>query len=163
MNHDILIESELAEEFAYGALLNRAVSAALDSEGVTVNCEVNILVTDSNGIQEINLEQRGIDAPTDVLSFPMFSSLPGHPPTDDADAAPETGLIPLGAMVISLPRAEMQAQEYGHSVERELSYLAVHSVLHLLGYDHMDEGEEKAWMRAREVAALARIGLTRNE
>ena len=161
MNHEILIESELEEEFPYRALLEKVISAALDAEGVQTNCEVDVLITDDEGIHQINLEQREIDRPTDVLSFPMFNYVPGQPPVDDFDADPATDLTPLGDMVISLERAKAQA-EYGHPVERELSYLAVHSVLHLLGYDHMDEGPQKAQMRAREEAILGALGITRD-
>ena len=162
MNHQILLSSDLEGEFPYAALLERAITAALEAEGVKTPCEVDVLITDDEGIHQINLEQRGIDRPTDVLSFPMFNYRPGQPPADGADADPATGLTPLGDMVISLERARAQAEEYGHPVERELSYLAVHSVLHLLGYDHMDEGEEKAQMRAREEAILGKLGMTRD-
>ncbi len=162
MNHQILISSDLEGEFPYAALLERAITAALEAEGVAIPCEVDVLITDDEAIHQINLEQRGIDRPTDVLSFPMFNYLPGQPPADGADADPATGLTPLGDMVISLERARAQAEEYGHPVERELCYLAVHSVLHLLGYDHMDEGEEKAQMRAREEAILGKLGMTRD-
>ena len=162
MNHQILLESELEEEFAYRPLLEQVITAALEAEGVKTPCEVDVLITDDEGIHQINLEQRGIDRPTDVLSFPMFNYVPGCPPVDDADADPATGLTPLGDMVISLERAREQAQEYGHPVERELSYLAVHSVLHLLGYDHVDEGEQKAQMRQREEAILSDLGITRD-
>lgn len=162
MNHQILLSSDLEGEFSYAALLERAITAALEAEGVKTPCEVDVLITDDEGIHQINLEQRGIDRPTDVLSFPMFNYAPGQPPADGADADPATGLTPLGDMVISLERARAQAEEYGHPVERELCYLAVHSVLHLLGYDHMDEGEEKAQMRAREEAILGKLGMTRD-
>lgn len=162
MNHQILLSSDLEGEFPYAALLERAITAALEAEGVATPCEVDVLITDDEAIHQINLEQRGIDRPTDVLSFPMFNYLPGQPPADGADADPATGLTPLGDMVISLERARAQAEEYGHPLERELCYLAVHSVLHLLGYDHMDEGEEKAQMRAREEAILGKLGMTRD-
>lgn len=162
MNHQIFFESDLEEEFPYALLLDRVITAALEAEGVKTPCEVDVLITDDEGIHQINLEQRGIDRPTDVLSFPMFNYLPGCPPTDDSDADPGTGLTPLGDMVISLERAREQAKEYGHPVERELSYLAVHSVLHLLGYDHVDEGEQKARMRQREEAILSDLGITRD-
>ena len=162
MNHQILLSSDLEGEFPYAALLERAITAALEAEGVKTPCEVDVLITDDEGIHQINLEQRGVDRPTDVLSFPMFNYLPGQPPADGADADPATGLTPLGDMVISLERARAQAEEYGHPLERELCYLAVHSVLHLLGYDHMDEGEEKAQMRAREEAILGKLGMTRD-
>ena len=160
--HSIIIESELEEDTGtWEALLSRVIPAALEAEGVTVPCEVDVLLTDDEGIHQINLEQREVDRPTDVLSFPMFEFTPGEPPTDDADADPETGLVPLGDMVISLERARAQGEEYGHGTEREVAYLAVHSVLHLLGYDHLDEGPMKAQMREREEAILAALGITR--
>lgn len=160
MKHEIVIESELEEDFDQ-ALLAKAITAALEAEGVAVPCEVDVLLTDDAGIHEINRDQRGVDKPTDVLSFPMFEYVPGQPPRDEADADPETGLVPLGDMVLSVERARAQAQEYGHSVQRELAYLAVHSALHLLGYDHMDDGPEKARMRAREEAVLDGLGIGR--
>lgn len=162
MKHEIILESELEREFPYGELLNRCITTALAQEGVDVPCEINVLITDDEGIRQINLEQREVDRATDVLSFPMFYFRPGKPPKGDAlDLDPETGLLPLGDMVISYERALAQAEEYGHSVERELGYLAVHSVLHLLGYDHLDEGEEKRQMRGREEAIMAAVRLER--
>ena len=162
MEHMVIIESELEEDTGpWEELLSRVIPAALEAEGVAVPCEVDVLLTDDAGIHQINLEQRQVDRPTDVLSFPMFEFTPGEPPADDTDADPETGLLPLGDMVISLERARAQGEEYGHGVQREVAYLAVHSVLHLLGYDHMDEGPEKARMREREEAILNRLGITR--
>ena len=140
--------------------LRKVIRAALAAEGVDFPCEVDVSVTDDGGIHEINREMRGVDRPTDVLSFPCFDLTPGElPGVEDAD--PGSGLAPLGDMVISLERAREQAREYGHSDRRELAYLAVHSVLHLLGYDHLDEGPEKARMRAREEAILAELGIER--
>ena len=99
-----------------------------------------------------------IDNPTDVLSFPMFSLEAGNPPKDwDAYIDPESGLCPLGDMVISLERAVAQAKEFGHTTRREIGYLTIHSMLHLLGYDHLDEGPEKAQMRAREEEISSKI------
>lgn len=145
------------------AFIRKVIRTALAAEGVTFRCEVDVLLTSDNGIHEINLEQRGVDAPTDVLSFPAFDLSPGELPAPDTDADPDTGCVPLGDMVISMERVAAQAKEYGHSNRRELSYLVVHSVLHLLGYDHMDEGAEKAQMRAREEAILAELGQTRGK
>ena len=160
MNHTILFDSEVDCSPELPSRLERVISTALAAEGVALPCEVDVLLTDDGGIHQINLDMRGVDRPTDVLSFPMFQLAPGeHPGAEDAD--PDTGLVPLGDMVISLERAQAQAQEYGHSLERELSYLAVHSVLHLLGYDHLDEGEMKRQMRAREEAILGQLGITR--
>ena len=111
-------------------------------------------------IRALNARERGVDAVTDVLSFPAFALSPGElPEAEDAD--PGTGLVPLGDMVISLERVQAQAKEYGHSNRRELAYLVVHSVLHLLGYDHLDEGPEKARMRAREDAIMGELGIER--
>ena len=163
MEHQILFSSELEEETPEEEkLLEQVIPAVLDAEGVGTNCEVDVMLTDDAGIHAINLDMRQVDRPTDVLSFPMFEYIPGEPPVDDADADPETGLTPLGDMVISLERARAQAEEYGHSVRRELAYLAVHSCLHLLGYDHMDEGPMKAQMRGREEEILNTLGITRD-
>ena len=140
-------------------LLRRAAKAALKAEGVEEDCIISIMLTDDTGIHEINLEQRGIDRPTDVLSFPMNELIPGEFDSEYCEYDFETDMIMLGDMVISLQRCAAQAEEYGHSFEREVSYLCVHSVLHLLGYDHLDEGVQKAQMRAREDAIMEIIGL----
>ena len=142
------------------ALIRRTIRTALAAEGLTAPCEVDVLLTDDDGIHEINREMRQVDRPTDVLSFPEFELAPGQLPGPE-DADPGTGLIPLGDMVLSMERVAAQAKEYGHSKRRELSYLVTHSVLHLLGYDHLDEGPMKAQMRAREEAIMALLGLER--
>ena len=142
------------------ALIRRTIRTALAAEGLTAPCEVDVLLTDDNGAHEINRELRQVDRPTDVLSFPEFELTPGQLPGPE-DADPGTGLIPLGDMVLSMERVAAQAREYGHSKRRELSYLVTHSVLHLLGYDHLDEGPMKAQMRAREEAIMALLGLER--
>ena len=142
------------------ALIRRTLRTALAAEGLTAPCEVAVLLTDDDGIHEINREMRQVDRPTDVLSFPEFELTPGQLPGPE-DADPGTGLIPLGDMVLSMERVAAQAREYGHSKRRELSYLVTHSVLHLLGYDHLDEGPMKAQMRAREEAIMALLGLER--
>ena len=142
------------------ALIRRTIRTALAAEGLTAPCEVDVLLTDDDGIHEINRELRQVDRPTDVLSFPEFELTPGQLPGPE-DADPGTGLIPLGDMVLSMERVAAQAREYGHSKRRELSYLVTHSVLHRLGYDHLDEGPMKAQMRAREEAIMALLGLER--
>ena len=142
------------------ALIRRTIRTALAAEGLTAPCEVDVLLTDDDGIHEINRELRQVDRPTDVLSFPEFELTPGQLPGPE-DADPGTGLVPLGDMVISMEHVAAQAKEYGHSNRRELAYLVVHSVLHLLGYDHLDEGPMKAQMRAREEAIMALLGLDR--
>ena len=162
MNHELIIETEVEGAEPYADLLRQVIPAALEAEGVAVPWEVDVLFTDDEGIHQINLEQREVDRPTDVLSFPMFDLRPGEHPTEE-DADPGTGLVPLGDMVISLERAKAQGEEYGHGTRREVAYLAVHSVLHLLGYDHMDEGPMKAQMRAREEAILEQLGITREQ
>jgi probable rRNA maturation factor len=117
-----------------------------------------VLVTNDAGIHLINKTSRDIDRPTDVLSFPMFQLEAGNPPTDwEEYQDPMTGLVPLGDMCISLERAKAQAAEFGHSPRREVGYLTIHSMLHLLGYDHLDEGEMKRQMRTREEAIAASI------
>ncbi|MCI6053787.1 rRNA maturation RNase YbeY [Dysosmobacter sp.] len=142
------------------ALIRKVIRTALEAEGVDFPCEVDVLLTDDARIHEINREMRQVDRPTDVLSFPEFDLTPGElPGAEDAD--PGTGLVPLGDMVISMEHVAAQAREYGHTRRRELSYLVVHSALHLLGYDHLDEGPQKAQMRAREEAILAQLGITR--
>ncbi len=164
MEHEIILESELAQPFPYESLIKACITKALAAEGVNVACEINVLITHDEGIHQINLEQRGVDRPTDVLSFPMFDFLPGAFPVDtQAYLDPETGLLPLGDMVISYERALVQAQEYGHTPERELGYLCVHSVLHLLGYDHMDgdDGPMKRQMRRREEEIMSALQLLR--
>lgn len=145
---------------AITAALRKAIKTALQVEGVEVPCEVNVMLTDDEGIRAINKVMRQLDKPTDVLSFPMFDLAPGEHP-DAYDADPETERVPLGDMCISVERAKAQAEEYGHSFPREICYLSVHSVLHLLGYDHMDEGEMKRQMRAHEEAVMAELKLER--
>ena len=143
------------------SFIRKVIRTALTEQGVDFPCEVDVLVTDDGGIHAINREMRQVDRATDVLSFPAFDLRPGElPGAEDAD--PATGLVPLGDMMISLEHAARQAKEYGHSNRRELAYLVVHSVLHLLGYDHLDEGPQKARMREREEAILAQLGISRD-
>ena len=166
MRHKInLVFEQLSlQRFTIRANIRKCIQETLKAEGITAACEINVLVTDDAGIQIINRESRNIDKPTDVLSFPMFQLEAGTPPKDwEEYRDPETGLVPLGDMCISLERAVAQAEEFGHSVRREVGYLTIHSMLHLLGYDHLDEGEQKRQMRAREEAIAAGIpGMTRD-
>lgn len=164
MKHRILVRYANKRERnpALTIHLHRCISAALDAEGVTVPCEINVLVTDDQGIQVINKATRNVDSATDVLSFPMFQFEPGRFPADVKELIdPQTGLLPLGDMAISLERARDQAKRFGNSLKREVGYLTIHSVLHLLGYDHLDEGEMKRQMRTREEIIAAQIGITR--
>ena len=162
-DHQILIDAEVPVTQEARDQIQTVIRAALKAERVKLPCEISVLLTDDEGIRQINRDMRQVDRATDVLSFPMFELTPGEPPEDEEDLDPETGLCPLGDMCISLERAAAQAQEYGHSLEREVSYLAVHSVLHLLGYDHLDEGPMKRQMRAREEAILNGLGIRREE
>ena len=160
MKHKInLVFEQLSlEKFTISAIIKKCIQATLDAERIAVPCEINVLVTNDAGIHLINKTSRDIDRPTDVLSFPMFQLDAGNPPTDwEEYQDPMTGLVPLGDMCISLERAKAQAAEFGHSPRREVGYLTIHSMLHLLGYDHLDEGEMKRQMRKREETIAASI------
>ena len=160
MRHKInLVFEELSfRRFTIGSIIRKCISETLAAERISVPCEINVLVTNDEGIHVINKTSRDIDRPTDVLSFPMFELEPGNPPTDWVEYQdPASGLVPLGDMCISLERAEAQAKEFGHSLRREVGYLTIHSMLHLLGYDHLDEGPMKAQMRGREEKIAASI------
>ena len=141
------------------ALIRRSIRTALTAQGVLIPCEVSVLITDDGGIQEINREFRSKDVPTDVLSFPMQALVPGDFRPDTAEVDPSTGLLPLGDIVLSADRIAEQAARFGHGTDRETAYLTVHSVLHLLGYDHTDEGPGKRAMRAREKVIMDMMGL----
>ena len=146
------------QKIQVAGVIKKCITQTLKAENIDTPCEVNVLVTDDNGIQAINKASRDLDKPTDVLSFPMFNLAPGNPPQDwTGYIDPASGLCPLGDMAISLERAVSQAKEFGHSTRREVGYLTIHSILHLLGYDHLDEGEQKAQMRAREEAIAVSI------
>lgn len=132
------------------SVIRKAAQKALDAEKVDKPCIISVMLTDDEGIRSINAEFRGIDRATDVLSFPGGEMQPGHFDADALTYDPESGAYILGDMAISLERCQAQGEEFGHGFDREISYLTVHSVLHLLGYDHMDEGEMKAQMRSRE-------------
>ena len=155
---NLVYEGNLLQKLVISANIRTCIRAALKAEGIAVPCEINVLVTDDAGIQTINKASRSIDKPTDVLSFPMFNLTAGAPPQDwEEYIDPGTGLCPLGDMCISLERAVAQAKEFGHSTKREVGYLTIHSMLHLLGYDHLDEGEQKRQMRSREEAIASQI------
>ena len=161
---NLVFEGNLFQKILIKSIISTCINETLKAEGIAVPCEINVLVTNDEGIQTINKASRNIDKPTDVLSFPMFNLTAGAPPQDWGEYIdPGTGLCPLGDMCISLERAVAQAKEYGHSTKREVGYLTIHSMLHLLGYDHMDEGEQKRRMRSREEAIAAQIpGMQRN-
>ena len=141
---------------ALRGLIRRAIGQALKYEKFPYDAEISVTFTDNAGIQEINREYREIDRPTDVLSFPLYEK--GEITEDELD---EEGRVALGDIVLSLEKAEAQAIEYGHSFEREAAFLCVHSVLHLLGYDHeLGEAEEKE-MFAKQEAILQIMHLGR--
>lgn len=139
------------------SLIKKAASMALAAEGVDRPCLISVMLTDNEGIRETNRDFRSIDAVTDVLSFPLNELTPGNFDPSACDTDPYTGALMLGDMMISLERCAEQGEEFGHGFEREISYLTVHSVLHLLGYDHVDEGEMKKQMRAREKAIMGDV------
>lgn len=161
--HEVEIYGTLPPQETKGicAMLRKAVKTALEHEGVTEKTHVDIMLTDNAHIHAINREQRGVDRPTDVLSFPMNQLTPEAFDPDMCEVDPASGRILLGDMVISLEQCRQQAAEFGHSNEREICYLAVHSVLHLLGYDHLDEAEEKAQMRRHEDEIMEKLRLSR--
>jgi len=136
----------------YEELIKKAVEGTLAYEGIDRNCEISVTFTDNESIRELNREYRDIDRETDVLSFPM----------EDMDELDGDGDVVLGDVVISLEKAKEQAEEYGHSLEREISFLCVHSCLHLLGYDHVEGGLAAVHMREHEEAVMQKIGLPRN-
>jgi probable rRNA maturation factor len=137
-------------------ILGRAAEAVLGAEGASGATEIELLVVEGEEIRRMNAEFRGRDEVTDVLSFPL------HEPEANGFAfvGPPDEVDRLGDIVICLPRAQEQAEEYGHSLQRELAYLFVHGLLHLLGYDH-ETDDEREHMRRKEEAALAVVGLTR--
>ena len=130
-------------------LVRSAIIASLASEGYEQDCEVSVKFTDNDGIRAINREFRDIDAPTDVLSFPM----------DGTDDANDGEIASLGDIVLSLERAQEQAEQFGHSCEREVSFLVAHSVLHLLGYDHEESDEADEQMREKQRSIMKALGL----
>ena len=161
---NITFDAPVVQKIAVISIIRKCIKETLQAEKIPVSCEINVLVTNDESIRAINAASRNIDKATDVLSFPMFSLEAGNPPENwDAYLDLETGLCPLGDMAISLERAIAQAKEFGHSVRREIGYLTIHSVLHLLGYDHLDEGPQKAAMRAREEHIAAGISRMRRE
>ena len=138
--------------FGLKRLIRKAVKGTLECENFTENVILSVTFTDNEGIREKNREFRNIDSPTDVLSFPMYDMRNGDTPMPGEDAE-------LGDIVLSLERAEEQADEFGHSYERECAFLTVHSMLHLLGYDHVDSEEDDLEMRSHQRVVMKKIGL----
>lgn len=159
MNYAFIDDEMIPLGPALVKVVQNVSAKVLEQEGVEMDTSMYITITDNEDIHEINLEHRNVDAPTDVLSFPLLSyETPGKIEAEEGDF--EDGRLVLGDIVISDERARQQAEEYGHSVEREYGFLVAHSTLHLLGYDHEEESERTV-MREKEEKALASLGLTR--
>ena len=164
MTIEINYDAEIKLHIPYKKIIESTIIAALDYEKCPYEAEVSVTITDNNGIQQINNEFRNIDKPTDVLSFPFNEfKVPGN--FDFLETAvdafnPETGELLLGDIVLSAEKIIAQAEEYGHTRKRELAFLVVHSVLHLCGYDHMEE-DERINMEAEQKTILENGGYTR--
>ena len=161
MKTDLMIYFENSQKkipvtYKLKRLVRLATEATLAYEGFHNSAEVSVTFTDDEGIKHLNRSYRKIDAPTDVLSFPQFDYEGSEePPVDELENM-------LGDIVISLERAEAQALEFGHSFEREVAFLCVHSMLHLLGYDHVNSEDEELDMRRRQTAVMEMLGLAVN-
>lgn len=145
-------EKKIALPKEFRALIRKACNAALKYEGFIDKAEINVTIVDDNEIKELNREFRDIDKSTDVLSFPLGED-------GVYDYNPETDALMLGDIVISAEHAFSQAELYGHGIERELAFLTVHSMLHLLGYDHVNNEAEEKEMFSRQEEILKIMGL----
>lgn len=151
-------------EFDYEDVIMKVINESMDYEECPYEGEVNVVITDNEGIAQVNKEFRGLDKPTDVLSFPMVEyTTPGN--FEDLEEYddyfhPETGELLLGDIMISVDKVREQAESYGHSLERELGFLVAHSMLHLFGYDHMEE-EERVVMEQKQAEILQGLKLIR--
>jgi probable rRNA maturation factor len=166
---EIYIDNTTEDELPdyYVEIIEDVIKGSIEYLKCPYECEVSVTITDNDGIHTINLDERGIDAPTDVLSFPMLDfdnpndlSYIEKYPQDYFN--PETGELLLGDIVISLDRVQSQSKEYGHSDKREIAFLTAHSILHLFGYDHMEE-EERLQMETAQDTILKRLHITRDE
>lgn len=162
MEHLIRVTAEvpLENEEEVRALITRCALGALAREKVGFAAFVDVTIVDDENIRALNAEYRDKDAVTDVLSFPMYEFYNGAP-REDLEPDPESGRVMLGDMILNYDRARQQAAEFGHSAARECGFLTVHSVLHLLGFDHERDEEDRALMRGEEEAVLSGLGLTR--
>lgn len=163
----IQIEYEAKEifPFDYKSLLQRVIINSCDYIECPYEVEVNIVITNNEGIQEVNRQYRQMDVPTDVLSFPMLEyRVPGDfaflEEELTADFNPDTGELLLGDIMLNYDRVVSQAENYGHSLERELAFLTVHSMLHLFGYDHMEQ-KERLVMEAKQEELMQLLGISR--
>jgi probable rRNA maturation factor len=141
-------------------VIKKVAEAVAEAEECAFDSEVSVTLTDNEQIHALNREHRGIDRPTDVLSFPMLE-FDEDGVAEDCDFDMDGELVLLGDIVISMERAAEQAEEYGHSLIREVGFLTAHSMLHLLGYDHVDNPEGERVMREKEEAVLESLGITR--
>lgn len=166
MNIDFANEQEQSFDFDFLEVAEAVMETVLDQEGCPYESQVCLVLTDDETIHKTNLEYRQIDRATDVLSFPMvdFSSPADYAILEEDDSCfdPETGELLLGDIMISIPRAVEQAAAYGHSIKREYAFLVAHSMLHLLGYDHMEE-EERIVMEQKQEEALQHLQIIRDE
>lgn len=166
MNIFIENEYEHAIDIDYQKIITSVVNETVDFVNCPYECEVNITITDNTAIQEINRAQRQIDKPTDVLSFPLLEyEMPGDFSDVENDFScfhPDTGELMLGDIVISYDKVISQSQEYNHSQKRELAFLTAHSMLHLFGYDHMEE-VERIEMEEKQNLILKNLGITRED
>ncbi len=158
-------DTDISFDFDFEKVASDVVKAVLESEKCQYDVEVSLLLTDDEGIRTYNRENRGIDNPTDVLSFPgLHFDTPGIYDISGFEndcTDPETGLIMLGDIIISLERVALQAQLYGHSTLREYAFLVAHSMLHLSGYDHVDE-DQASVMEVKQEKILENLGIIRD-
>lgn len=164
----LFLENETDKIFAFDAeeTARQVIEGVLDMEECPYETQVNVLLTDNEGIREYNREYRSIDRETDVLSFPNLEfETPGVYEVEEEQEAdcfdPDTGELILGDIIISVDRVAEQAESYGHSPKREFAFLVAHSMLHLSGYDHM-ESEEAKVMEAKQEQVLQKLGITRD-
>ena len=157
MSLDIIFSADTDNEYDWDFLksvVQLAADGTLEHQNITDDCELSVTFTDNEGIWQLNREYRDVDRPTDVLSFPMYSFA-------DGDTPPEDMYFSLGDMVLSVERAMEQADEFGHDLRREIAFLTVHSMLHLLGYDHETSEEDEKEMFALQETILDEIGIKR--
>ncbi len=157
---DVGFETTVPDERSLTELIVKCALRVLESEKAGFAAEIDVTVVDAETIKNVNREHRAKDAVTDVLSFPMYEFLNGEP-KEELEPEPDSGLVMLGDMLLCYEKAAEQAEEYGHSVERECGYLATHSVLHLLGYDHERNDDDTKLMRQKEEEGLDYLGLKR--
>jgi len=164
-----IININISENAQYAEYIEKAIKTALDYEKVNYSCEINVEITGNDEIQKLNKEYRGKDSPTDVLSFPMIESCRidniKNPDRNKIlkvfsdDINPENGLILLGDIIISAEKAKEQSEELNQTIERELMFLAIHSTLHLLGYDHELSEESEQIMIQKQKEIIKNIGV----